>query len=356
MKKSPLAAVALACASALLIAGCAEDPSSSPSNTTTTTDAPKFKACIVSDMGGFDDKSFNQTSYAGVQQAVKEFGIEEAKVQSVAESDYGSNVQSMVDVGCNIVVGVGFALSDAIQEAAKANPNVYFAVVDDAAGDGTLANVKGLTFQTNENGFLAGYLAASMSKTGKVATYGGINYPSVTIFMDGYVLGVEYYNAQKGTNVEVIGWDAAAGTYAEVNSFTEANLGKTLAQTQVDQGADVLFPVAGNAGTGALQVAQESNGKVLGIWVDTDGYVSSPQYGSVLLTSVEKAVDKGVYEAIKAAYENKWDNKPYVGTLANDGVVLSPFHDFDSVIPADTKAELDTIKAGIIGGTIKATR
>ncbi|MDR0436363.1 MAG: BMP family ABC transporter substrate-binding protein, partial [Propionibacteriaceae bacterium] len=239
MKKSPLTIVAFACASALLIAGCADDPNSDPTNTTTS-DTSAFKACIVSDMGGFDDKSFNQTSYAGLQRAVAEFGIEEARVQSIAESDYASNMQSMVEAGCKIVIGVGFALSDAVQTAAAANPDVYFAVVDDEAGGGALANIKGLTFRTNENGFLAGYLAAGMTKTGTVATYGGENYPSVTIFMNGYRAGVAYYNAQKGTDVKVLGWDAESETYAASGSFVDVNAGKVLAQTQVDQGADIL--------------------------------------------------------------------------------------------------------------------
>jgi basic membrane protein A len=310
----------------------------------------------VSDTGGFDDKSFNQTSYAGLQAAVAEFGLKESKVQSVAVSDYSSNLQTMIESKCNIIIGVGFALSEAVQTAAAANPDVYFAVVDDAAGDGALANVKGLTFQTDQNGFLAGYLAAAVSKTGIVATYGGQNFPSVTIFMEGYVLGVEYYNAQKGTDVKVIGWDPGAGSYAEVGSFTDVNAGKTVAQTQVDQGADVLFPVAGNAGTGALQVAQESDGKVLAIWVDTDGYISSPQYGNVLLTSVEKAVDKGVYQAIKDAYQGNWNNEPYVGTLANNGVLLSPYHDLTSSIPVEIQADIALIKTEIMAGTIKTTR
>jgi basic membrane protein A len=334
------------------VAGCAEDTPSA-STTTTTTEAPKFKACIVSDTGGFDDKSFNQTSYAGVEKAKADLGIEINRVQSVQDADYATNIQSMLDADCSIIIGVGYLLSDSIKTAAANNPDVYFAVVDDPAEGGT-ANVRGLTFQTNEPGFLAGYLAAGLTKTGTVATYSGMEIPSVTIFMDGYAQGVEYYNTAKGTNVKVIGWDRAAKTGTSADSFTDAGKGKTIADTQVSQGADILFPVAGGTGNGALQSAQENSDKVVGaIWVDTDGYVTAPEYGAVIITSVEKAVDVAVYDAIKAAYENKWVSDAYLGTLANKGVKLSDYHDFDSKIPADLKAEITDLTAKIASGEIK---
>jgi len=382
VKKSLLALPTVAGAVALALSGCAQAPTTStqasvpaptstsapvatsssaaPSTTAPSSTAPaasNFLACMVSDQGGFDDKSFNQTSYQGVLNAVKDLGIQEKHVQSVTADDYGRNVQAMVDAKCDLIIGVGFNLADAVTAAAKANPNTKFALVDSTTSE-PLPNAKGILFNTHEAGFLAGYLAAGISKTGKVATYGGAPYPSVKIFMDGYVDGVKYHNDQKGTNVQVLGWDVEKqqGQMVPGNSpFVDVAAGKTLADQQVSQGADVLFPVAGNSGTGALQTAQASNGKVSAIWVDTDGCVSASQYCSVIPTSVYKGMDVAVEQVIKDAKEGKFSADPYVGTLANAGVGISPFHDWDAKIPADLKAELETIKKGIIDGTIKVT-
>ena len=311
---------------------------------------------MVSDQGGFDDKSFNQTSFKGLQNAVANLGIQEAHVQSTSAEQYATNVDSMVKANCNIIIGVGFNLSDAIVAAAKANPSIMFAVVDDAP-QGAPSNVKPLVFNTNEAAFLAGYLAAGTSKSGVVGTYGGAPYPSVTIFMDGFAEGVAQYNTDKGTTVKVLGWDPAApdkGAFVQSQQpFVDAAAGKTSAQNLVSQGADVLFPVAGNAGTGALQVAQASNGKITAIWVDTDGCESASEYCNVLLTSVYKAMDVAVEAAIKDALDNKFSSEPFVGTLANKGVGIAPYHEFDAKIPADLKTAIDGLAAKIASGELK---
>jgi len=364
VKKTILALPIAACALALSLSGCAKAPGTASTSTTNpaststsaTGSASNFLACMVSDQGGFDDKSFNQTSYAGVTNAVKKLGIKEQHVQSVTADDYAKNVQSMISAKCDIIIGVGFALADAVTAAAKANPTVKFALVDSATNE-PLPNAKGLLFNTNEAGFLAGYLAASISQSGKVATYGGQPYPSVTIFMDGYVEGVKYFNDKKGKSVQVIGWDVDKQDGMMVQSqspFTDVAAGKTAADNQVSQGADVLFPVAGNAGTGALQAAQASNGKVSAIWVDTDGCISASQYCSVIPTSVYKGMDVAVEQVITDTFNGKFNADDYVGTLANKGVGIAPFHDWDSKISADLKAELTAIQKGIIDGTIKA--
>jgi len=374
VKKSFLAAGMTLAALTMTLSACAAAPgtgatSSAPvpaaSSASSSSEAPApatsnaaadFKACMVSDQGGFDDKSFNQTSYQGLLNAVKNLGVSEAHVQSTSAEQYATNVDSMVQAKCNIIIGVGFNLSDAIVAAAKANPNIEFAVVDDAP-QGAPANVKPLVFNTNEAAFLAGYLAAGMTKSGTVGTYGGAPYPSVTIFMDGFAEGVAQHNKDKGSSVKVLGWDPAApdkGAFVQSNQpFVDAAAGKQSAQNLVSQGADVLFPVAGNAGTGALQVAQASNGKITAIWVDTDGCVSASEYCNVLMTSVYKAMDVAVEQAIKDALNNQFSSAPYVGTLANKGVGIAPYHDFDATIPADLKAEIAALSDKIAAGTLK---
>ena len=348
---------------ALALAGCATPPpaqTAAPSGAASTAAQSDFLACMVSDSGGFDDKSFNQTSYKGLLDAKSQLGVQTKEVQSSTQADYAPNVQAMVDAKCDVIVTVGFLLGDATKAAAEQNPAVKFAIVDfaysDAAGKNIApANVKGLVFNTGEPAFLAGYAAASVSQTGKVATFGGMKIPSVTAFMEGYAQGVAYYNQAKGKSVQVLGWDSEKkdGQFVPgAKPFEDVAGGKQVAEALVAQGADVIMPVAGPAGEGGLQVAQASGGKVSAIWVDTDGYVSQPTYKSVIATSVGKAMDVAVFEAIKAAQDGTFTNDPYVGTLKNEGAYLAPFHDFDAKVSAETKAELAKVQADITAGTI----
>ncbi len=170
-----------------------------------------FKACQVTDTGGIDDKSFNATAWKGVQDAMTELGIEGKYLESQQQTDYEKNINAFIEEGCDIIVTVGFLLGDATKAAAEANPDQKFSIVD-YAYDPAIPNVLGQVFSTDQAGFLAGYLAAGMTKTGKVGTFGGIQIPTVTVFMDGFALGVKYYNEQKGTAVEVLGWDPETQT------------------------------------------------------------------------------------------------------------------------------------------------
>ena len=369
MKKSLLSVLALSAASALTLAGCAAPPSAttspaatdSASATAAESSAPAaesdFTACMVSDAGGFDDKSFNETAHNGMMQAKDELGIQTNQIESNAEGEYAGNVQSMIDANCNIIITVGFALATATEAAAKQNPEVNFAIVDNSSFEG-VDNAKGLIFNTAQPSFMAGYLAAGMTQTGTVGTFGGAKYPTVTIFMDGFAQGIKYYNEQKGGDVKLIGWDEAKqdGQFVGGNNpFGDIPGGKNTASTLIAQGADIILPVAGPAGLGALQAAKESNGKVNAIWVDTDGFVSAPEFGPQILSSVEKGMDVAVFEAIKAAMEGSFSSDPYVGTLENDGVSLAPFHDFEDKVSDELKSELEQIKADIISGTITIT-
>ena len=170
----------------------------------------KQKVCVALDTGGINDKSFNQTSYAGAL-AAKSKGYASSVEYLPAKSgaDYAPNIQKFVDKKCTLIIGIGYLVADAIKASAAKNAGIKYAIVDDSSGG---ANVKGITFKTNENSFLMGYLAAGLSKSGKVATYGGIALPTVTIFMDGYARGVQYYNDVKGKNVQVLGWNTATKT------------------------------------------------------------------------------------------------------------------------------------------------
>ena len=359
-KKTWKVAPALLGALALTLAGCAEPPGEGGGESAAPggegSGASDFKACMVSDAGGFDDKSFNQTSYKGMTDAADELGIETGEVESNNTADFAKNIQSMIDANCNIVVTVGFVLGDATLAAAEANPEVDFAIVD--SNDPAYAeveNLKPLVFNTAESSFMGGYLAAAMSETGKVGTYGGAKIPTVTIFMDGFAQGVEYFNEEKDGKVEVLGWNAESqdGNFVPGDDpFGNVQGGKQQADNLVSQGADILFPVAGPAGEGALQTAKASGGKVNAIWVDTDGCESAAEYCPNIISSVYKGMDVAVFDAIKASTDDSFDNEPYVGTLEDEGTGLSPFHEFESKVSDETKSELEQIKADIVAGEI----
>ncbi|GAB2482795.1 BMP family ABC transporter substrate-binding protein [Jatrophihabitans fulvus] len=313
-----------------------------------------LKACMVLDTGGVDDKSFNQGSYAGLQAANKKNpNIKISYIPSNSGNDYVPNLKAEVQKGCDSVIAVGGLMFDAVKQVAKANPKTQFAEVD-AGSSGP--NVYGLQFNTAQGAFLGGYLAAGMTKTGKVATWGGLNIPPVTIYMDGFWEGVQYYNKQKNKNVQVLGWDEnkpKSGTFSQ--SFTDQNKGKQISQTFVQQGADIIFPVAGGAGLGAGAAAQASNGRANVIWVDTDGCESAAQYCKYFITSVTKGLGTAVQTYVEKAATGTFPTGSYVGTLQNGGTGLAPYNQFDSKVPSALKSEVDKVKQDIIDGKIKLT-
>ena len=311
-------------------------------------EAAGFKACQVSDTGGIDDKSFNETAYKGLTDAEDDLGIEGAFLESQAITDFRPNIDSFINQDCDLIVTVGFLLGDDTAAAAADNPDQQFAIVD-VAYDPPIGNVLGLTFATDEAAFLAGYLAAGMTQTGAVGTFGGINIPSVTIFMDGYLGGVEYYNQQKGTDVRVLGWDGTEGLFT--GNFESTDDGRAFGENLITEGADVIMPVAGPVGLGTAAAAQAA-GDVMIIGVDSDWYDSAPDYRDVELTSVRKNMDAAVYEAIEGELADEDIGTLYVGTLANGGVGLADYHDFDDVVPEELKDEIDRLRQDIIDGVV----
>jgi basic membrane protein A len=299
---------------------------------------------MVTDVGGIDDKSFNATSWAGMEMAQEELGIEVAYLESAQQTDYAVNITQFLDQDYDVIVTVGFLLGDDTLTFAQDNSDTYFAIVDYAYEEPP-ENLLGLTFATDEAAFLAGYLAAGMTQTGRVGTFGGIDIPPVTIFMVGFQSGVEYYNEQHGTDVEVLGMDLYVG------NFESTDDGRRAGEDLIAEGADIIMPVAGPVGVGTAAAVEENPGTML-IWVDTDGCVSQPEYCDVTLTSVMKNMHVAVFTAIKQAYEGNWEGGIYVGTLENDGVGIAPFHEFEDDVPADLAAELDEIRQGLIDGTL----
>ncbi len=340
-----------------------DTPSTGTSESSDTT-ATDFLPCIVSDAGGFDDKSFNQLSYEGVKQAADELGTDFKAVESNSENDYGPNLDSLVAEGCDAIVTVGFALAAATKESAAANPDIEYVLIDDAAdggadgqtfdGQADEPNIKPLLYDTAQAAFMAGYLAADYTKTGVVGTYGGQPYPTVTIFMDGFKQGVDYYAKEKGKDVKVVGWNGKDGTFT--GGFEANETATNTARQLLDQDVDVILPVGGPIYQGALTAIQASGKDVALIGVDADFYDTDPKTQDVVLTSILKNMKVSTYEAMMAAGSGEdFDFTPYVGTLENDGVGIAPLHNFESKVSDTVVAELEQVKQGIIDGSIKVT-
>lgn len=304
-------------------------------------DPADFQACMVSDSGGFDDQSFNQSGKEGMDAAEEALGIQVTEVESQADTDYTNNVNNLVSQGCNITIGVGFLLEDAIQTAAEANPDTNFALIDSAFSDADfnpveLDNAKPILFNTAEASFLAGYVAAAMSESGTVATFGGMQIPSVTVFMDGFADGVSRFNEDNGADVQLLGWDKEGQSGSFSGDFDNQSQGQTLTEQFIAQGADIVMPVAGPVGLGAAAAADSASGDVKIIWVDSDGFLTASDYSDLMLTSVMKEIGAAVEDTVTQTVEGGFSNEPYVGTLENGGVGLAEFHDQQAAVDATT--------------------
>ena len=357
MKKA-CSAMTLGAAVALVLAACGTPPAQRP--TRNLEGAKNFTACMLSDEGGFDDHSFNESGKKGLDRAGKELGVKTIAVQSENSADYATNIYALIQQNCKLVIGVGFNIAADLTESAKANPDIQFALIDASfiGADGkpaTLPNTKPLLFKTAEAAYLAGYAAAGTSRTGVVGTYGGKPLPTVQIFMDGFAKGVARYNQDTGAQVQVKGWDTTTGKGGSfVGNFTDAAKGQAITEQFISQGADVIMPVAGPVGQGTLSSVRQKNdagGTNAVIWVDSDGYTSSGD-GSIIMTSVVKEIGNSVFDTVKNASEGRFSSEPYIGTLKNNGVAAAPFHDFDSRVPAPVKARLEELRGQIIDGSL----
>lgn len=318
----------------------------------TTALAADFTACQVTDTGGIDDNSFNQTAWKGVLDAEQKLGVGGRFLESQAETDYEANINSLLGGQCDVIITVGFLLGDATKAAAEANPDQKFSIVD-YSYDPAIPNVLGQVYATDEAAFLAGYLAAGMTRTGVLGTFGGINIPPVTIFMDGFYRGVAHYNTQKGATVTVLGWNPETREGLFTNNFESLDDGRAFAQNLVDEGADIVLPVAGPVGLGAAALADElgvDRLKIIG--VDADLYLTDPGKKHVYLTSVMKRMDATVLAVIEKTMDGTFAGGILEGNLGNGGVDLAPFHDMDALVPDELKAELATIRQEIIDGKL----
>lgn len=329
------------------------------STTVSASAAPKFKACVVTDTGGINDKSFNASAYAGAVDASKaDTNVVPSYLSSGSSNDYAPNINTFIGEKCGIIITVGFLMDAATAKAADAHPSQKFAIVDDAPMVKAGTKVEALQYETDQGGFLGGILAAGMSKTGTVATYGGENFSAVTLYENGFVAGVRYYDKTYHKKVKVLGWTppktacslaACPGKGTFVNSFTNATLGKTITLGDYSNGADIVFPVAGSVGLGSVAAAKQDGAGHYVMWVDSNGCVSDHADCKYFVGTVAKGVEASVKAVILSAANGTFKAGSYIGTLANSGTAL----EYGGVmVPSSLKAKIAKAKAGIISGMI----
>ena len=343
-----LVAIAALGATALAGVSCGTTTSNGPSSSCAKT----YKVGLVTDVGKLSDKSFNFDSFNGVldAQADSSLCVQGKAIESSVEADYPKNIQTFLDAGYDMIVTVGFKLGDATIKAAKANPNVKFAMVDFAdfaeLGKPTHpANLVGLTFKEDQPGFLAGALAGLMTQTNVIGAVAGlVTVPPVVNYVKGYTAGAKYTNPK----VKVLTiYQPESGA----KDFNDPDWGKQQALTFFGQNADIIFGVGGNTGNGGLVAAKEKGKMCIG--VDVDQFVSYPDVASCLITSAQKHLRQAVKTAITNMVNNSWQSGLLTFDITNDGIGLAPYHDWDSKISADIKAKITDIEAKLKDGSLK---
>ena len=335
MRKSTLATLVIMVLAAIVLPACGA-PAVAP------VAAAPCKAGLVTDVGKINDGTFNQYAYTGLLQAEKDLGIGIKYIETVAPGDYGKNIQSLVEQKCEIVIAVGYMMGDAIKEASGKYPDTKFAIVD-SYYDPAIANVRGLVFAEDEAGYMAGALAASMTKSGTIAAVGGVAIPPVQKFLKGYEAGAKSVKA-----------DVAVKT-VYIDSFTDRARGAEAAKSFMSEGADVIFGAGGQTGSGGIQAAAEAGAYVIG--VDQDEYVTTFQSGAapgadMIISSAMKRVDQAVFLTIKDVVDGKFTNGTITYNAANGGIGLASFNKADGAIPAEVKAKMEEILKGLSDGSI----
>jgi basic membrane protein A len=344
----------------LLLAACA--PGAAPVQPTTAAAATaaalttaaalpngsSIKVGLVIDTGGVNDKAFNQLAWEGVQKAATDMGFQAKLRESQQPTDYETNIDALAAEGYNVIITVGSSMGDATALKAKQYPDIKFATVDNSSDSG-LDNVTSLMFAEDQVGFLAGVLAAGMSKSGFVCSVSSLQTPASERYMKSFFGGATW---QAGTNMKFMNnYINIQTTDANVPSSTDSTQGKENALKLIGRGCDVVFAIGGEAVNGALLAARESNLPAIG--ADVDEYNTDPDVQSALITSAMKNVDVAVYNYLKTVGDGSVKAGISTATLQNGGVGLAPFHDWDSRIPADLKAQIQKASDGIKDGSIK---
>ena len=340
----------------ILLASCAT-PAAAPAPAATeaapATEAPAAptgKVCVILDSGGVDDKGYNQSAWEGAQQAGQELNWESVYLVSQQQTDWEKNINEFVNSNCTLIVAVGWVGGDALKAAAEAHPEQKFQIVD-SSYDPVIPNVWAQLYAMEEGSLLAGYLAAGVTKTGKVAAFGGMNIPPVADFFIGFAQGVDMYNKAHGTNVEFLGWSNETLDGNFVGDFNDTEAARRFTESYMDEGADIILPQSGSEALAAA-AAMKQRGGVMAIGADADQYLADKASGEVYLTTIQKHLDVAIIQAAHAVNDGTFEGGTYLAHLADGGVGLAPFHGNEDKVPAALVTEVDQVKQDIIDGKI----
>jgi len=301
-----------------------------------------FCVGLVTDIGKVNDRSFNQSAWEGVQQAQQELGAQVQYIETANTKDYAKNIAAFGDLNYDVIVTVGYTLSDATIAAAATYPDTDFIGVDQYQAE-PVDGVAGLNFPEDQAGFLVGALAAMMSKNHVIgAVCGTDEIPAVWRFGEGYKAGAIYADELKDTTTEVF----VVYHSDDDKAFTDPEWGAETAQSMMDQGADVIFGCGSVTGNGAIIAAAQADAYVIG--VDSDQYLTLPEAAPRMLSSAMKLITPGVFDLIKLSKDGAFPSGNYFGNAS-----YAPFHDLENEVPADVKAEMEKINAGLLDGSIE---
>ena len=290
----------------------------------------EFKIGVITDVGGVNDGSFNQSAWEGLEKAGEELGVEVNYLESATDADYQPNMETFVDEDYDLIISVGYMLADATREAAEANPDTKFAIIDDSSID--LPNVTSLMFKAEQASYLVGYVAGLTTKTNNIGFVVGMTNETMNQFGYGYCAGA--IDANPDITVQQF----------NANSFADSATGKTMANTAITNGADIVFQAAGATGLGVIEACQEAG--VYAIGVDSDQSSIAPK---TVLTSAMKRVDNAVYDAVQELIDDKLEGGVQTFDLAAGGVDIAPSQD---LISDDVIKAVDEVKEKIISGDV----
>ncbi len=313
--------------SLLFVFGCKEEK---------IAEEPVIKVAMVTDVGGVNDQSFNQSAWEGLKKAKEDLGIEVSYVESKQDADYSSNLETMLDAKNDIIWGIGFKMADVIMEAATKNPDQKYGIIDFSYGDKAPSNIICVMFKEQEASFLTGYIAAKMSKTKIIGFVGGMDVPVIHRFKYGFLAGAKYADP----TITILDQYAA--------SFSDAAKGKAIANQMYKNNADVVMHAAGGVGDGVIEAAKEKGKMAIG--VDRDQNDLAPEN---VITSSMKEVGKAIYNVSEAYTKGEWaGGQTVLYGIKEQGVDIAPTT--DKHVPAEILQEVESIKKEIVDGKIVA--
>jgi len=337
----PFALIIAAITGILIVVSCqsALPPPISPASPVSTTESYTHQVGILFESADSVGNPLYQLAWQGAEDAALVFPVEITPLEIQHQAALEPEIQRFSDQSYDLLIGLGAPLQQTLQETARSKPEQQFALIDQAALEPNIWNIQ---FDMAQPSFLAGYLAAGVSANGVVCAYGGQDMPAVVDYLEGFAGGVRYYNARHNADVAILGWDQDAQTGAVSNAFQSSGGERQLVLDYFEAGCDVLFLVTHTINLGLASMAQERELAIIG--ADMDWYAATPAFDEIWLTSVQKNLDRAIFDTIEALVRDEFSaGEGYLGTLANGGVGLASFHLWDDKIPDDLKTELRSV-------------